>query len=71
MDVGTPTISPSELDSAGQPATAPGKHTVTVPLPGGLPDNPEHPYVVVVADPDDPGATDPGARRRSASSPSA
>ena len=59
MAVGTATIAPTQLDSAGQPATAPGEHTVTMPLPGDLPDNPEHPYVVVVADPDDPGATDP------------
>ncbi len=59
MAVGTATIAPTQLDAAGRPATAPGGHTVTVPLPSGLPDNPEHPYVVVVADPDDPGATDP------------
>ena len=60
MAVGTATIAPTQLDSAGRPATAPGEHTVTVPLIGGLPDNPEHPYVVVVADPDEAGATDPG-----------
>ncbi len=60
MAVGTATIASTQLDSAGRPATAPGEHTVTVPLVGGLPDNPEHPYVVVVADPDDPGATDAG-----------
>ncbi len=39
------------LDDAGQPATAEGHHRLTVPLPGGLPLNPEHPYVLVVADP--------------------
>jgi hypothetical protein len=30
---------------------AAGTHTVTLPLPGGLPLNPLHPYVLVVADP--------------------
>ena len=43
---GTPT-----LDDNGQPATAIGHHQLTLPLPQGLPLNPEHPYVVVVADP--------------------
>ena len=62
MPVGTATISPAQLDLAGQPATAPGEHVVTVPLAGGLPDNPEHPYVVVVANPDDPSATEASFR---------
>jgi hypothetical protein len=62
MPVGRATISPAQLDSAGNPATAPGQHTVTVPLAGGLPDNPEHPYVVVVADPADPGASEASFR---------
>lgn len=39
------------LDSAGNPATAPGPHTVTVPIKGGLPPDPLRPYVVVVANP--------------------
>jgi hypothetical protein len=39
------------LDQAGQAATAIGSHELTVPLPGGLPPNPDHPYVLVVADP--------------------
>ena len=29
----------------------PGNHTVTVTLPGGLPIDPAHPYVLAVADP--------------------
>ncbi|HEY2158010.1 MAG TPA: hypothetical protein VGH33_20445 [Isosphaeraceae bacterium] len=62
MPVGTATIFPSQLDWAGRPATAPGEHTVTVPLAGGLPDNPEHPYVVVVADPGGPGASEASFR---------
>jgi hypothetical protein len=48
------------VDASGMPSTAVGVHTVTVALPGGLPPNPEHPYVVVVANPGAPGATDPG-----------
>jgi hypothetical protein len=43
---GTPT-----RDDRGQPAGAVGHHQLTVPLPQGLPLNPEHPYVLVVADP--------------------
>ncbi len=39
------------LDQAGQPATAVGTHTLTIPLPQGLPPYPEKPYVLVVADP--------------------
>jgi hypothetical protein len=39
------------LDASGQPATNPGHHELTVAIPGGLSLNPEHPYVVVVADP--------------------
>ena len=48
--VGSPLAVPA-VDSAGLPATAAGTHTVTLPIPGGLAINPEHPYVVVVADP--------------------
>ncbi len=62
MPVGTATISPTQLDSAGHPATAPGEHTVTVPLLGGLPDNPEHPYVVVTADPGGPATSEASFR---------
>jgi hypothetical protein len=38
------------LDQSGQIATAEGQHQLTLPLPGGLPPNPGHPYVLVVAD---------------------
>ena len=37
------------LDSAGHSATAAGRHTVTLAIPGGLPPDPGHPYVVVAA----------------------
>lgn len=37
----------------------PGAHTVTVPLAGGLPIDPAHPYVLAVADPADQGAGTP------------
>jgi hypothetical protein len=43
---GTPT-----LDLDGQPAASPGQHRLTIPIPGGLTLNPEHPYVLAVADP--------------------
>ena len=39
------------LDLDGQPAAAPGQHRLTIPIPGGLTLNPEHPYVLAVADP--------------------
>src|SRR5262249_18299037 len=39
------------LDASGKPALAPGHHQVTIALPGGLPPDPKHPYVLVVADP--------------------
>jgi hypothetical protein len=48
------------LDDNGQPATAAGHHQLTIPLPGGLPLNPEHPYVLVVANADSmPAGQDP------------
>ena len=59
-DVGVGLATAPAVDASGQPSTGVGVHTVTVPLPGGLPPNPEHPYVVVVANPNAPGATDPG-----------
>src|SRR5262249_32861965 len=43
---GTPT-----LDLDGQAAASPGQHRLTIPIPGGLTINPEHPYVLAVADP--------------------
>lgn len=39
------------LDSAGRSATAEGSHELSVPIPGGLTINPEHPYVLAVANP--------------------
>jgi hypothetical protein len=43
---GTPT-----LDDEGISPLAQGHHRLTVALPGGLPPDPEHPYVLAVADP--------------------
>ena len=48
------------VDDSGLPSTAPGVHQLTIPLSGGLPINPKHPYVVVVADPASPSASEPG-----------
>jgi hypothetical protein len=65
--VGTETIvAPGQgtttLDVDGQPAANPGPHQLTIPLPGGLSLNPEHPYVLVVANPAQALASgDPGA----------
>jgi hypothetical protein len=39
------------FDASGLPATTPGTHQLTIPLPGGLPPDPQKPYVLVVADP--------------------
>ena len=58
-EVGTDLSAPA-VDSSGQPSTGPGAHTVTLPIPGGLPINPEHPYVLVVADPGSASAGSPG-----------
>jgi hypothetical protein len=44
------------LDNAGQPAGALGVHQLTIPLPAGLPPDPQKPYVLVVADPAIPEA---------------
>ncbi len=50
------------LDNQGQPASAVGQHQLTIPLPDGLPLNPEHPYVLVTANPSDATASgDPSA----------
>lgn len=54
--VGTTSVSPNvlgnpTLDVASVPATDPGHHQLTINLPDGLPPNPSHPFVVVVADP--------------------
>ncbi len=45
------------LDQNGQSAIAVGTHELTIPLPQGLPPYPEKPYVLVVADPNSPTAT--------------
>ena len=55
----------SPMDDAGQPADAPGIHRVTIPLPDGLPPDPQHPYVLAVADPSSPSA--PGDPTQTAS----
>jgi hypothetical protein len=48
------------VDDAGQPAADLGTHQLTIPLPDGLPIDPQEPNVLVVADPDLPSAaTDP------------
>ena len=39
------------LDASGQAATGEGTHALAVAIPGGLPPDPSHPYVVVVANP--------------------
>jgi hypothetical protein len=45
------------LDQNGQAATGVGLHQLTIPLSQGLPPFPEKPYVLVVADPSAPTAT--------------
>ena len=59
IPVGSPLAAPA-VDDSGLPSTAPGLHQLTIPLAGGLPINPEHPYVVVVADPASASSGDPG-----------
>ena len=49
--VGPGPLAPPALDDGGQPSSAVGRHTTTIPVPGGLPENPQHPYVLAVADP--------------------
>src|SRR5262249_9316735 len=56
VEVGSATVMPPgqgtpTRDDNGQPTGAVGHHRLTVPLPQGLPLSPEHPYVLVVADP--------------------
>lgn len=47
-------FAPSDIKvaSAHLTATSVGQHGLTIPIPGGLGINPQHPYVLVVADPD-------------------
>ncbi len=47
------------VDSSGVNSGAVGVHTLTVPIPGGLPLNPEHPYVLAVANPNSTDPTSP------------
>ena len=49
------------VDSAGNNLGAVGVHTVSLPIPGGLPINPSHPYVLAVANPTTASAADPTA----------
>ena len=53
-------LSAPVLDDSGVSSTSLGVHQVTIPLAGGLPINPKHPYVVVVADPESPSSFNPG-----------
>ncbi len=55
----------AQLDDAGQPADALGTHQLTIPLPNGLPIDPQKPYVLVVADPGTPSATTDAAQTAS------
>lgn len=59
IPVGLPVAVPA-VDASGHPSGAPGVHLVSLPIAGGLPINPKHPYVLVVADPGSPSASDPG-----------
>ena len=45
-----------------RPAGAPGVHQLTIPLPAGLPPDPQKPYVLVVADPATPGGAERPSR---------
>lgn len=53
LNVGSLEITPggSTVDQAGNSAAAAGSHEMTLPIADGLPPNPDHPYVLVVADP--------------------
>jgi hypothetical protein len=55
-----PATNTPALDNNGQPVSAVGNHTLTLPLANGLPLNPLNPYVLVVANPTSPvAASDP------------
>ncbi len=58
IPVQSPVPAPT-LDDSGRPSIAPGVHQLTLPLAGGLPLNPRHPDVLVVADPGSASAIDP------------
>ena len=58
--LGMPVVVPA-LDESGLTSAGVGVHRVTIPIAGGLPINPEHPYVVVVANPGTASAGQPGS----------
>ncbi len=47
----TASVGTTKLDDNGQPASQVGHHTLTIPLPAGLPPVPDQPYVLAVANP--------------------
>jgi len=47
----------SRAFGAGSPDASVGEHVATIPVDGGLPIDPARPYVLVVANPNDAGAT--------------
>ena len=63
------TLDPSDetlaIYDAPASARTPGSHALTIPLPDGLPIDVARPYVLVVANPDAPGATTDPARTAS------
>jgi hypothetical protein len=63
IPVASPMAAPA-VDDSGLPSTALGVHRLTIPLAGGLPINPKHPYVVVVADPGSHSAGDSASFRK-------
>ncbi len=56
-----PVVALPSVDSANNSLGSVGVHTVKVPIPGGLPLNPSHPYVLAVANPTAASAADPSA----------
>jgi hypothetical protein len=51
VPIGAGSLGPAGLDDQGRPETAVGHHRLTAAVAGGLTPNPEHPFVLVVADP--------------------
>ena len=49
--IDTTSLGQSKADDDGLPASAPGHHRLTVPVPGGFGIEPEKPFVLVVANP--------------------
>ena len=54
-----PVLALPSVDSTGASLGTVGVHTVRVPIPGGLPLNPEHPFVLAVANPTSTNPADP------------